>query len=109
MRLINVEPLYKKTCKLEAEAQKHLNNCAERTSDWYHWNTILCERTAFKYDILDAPIKHGKWVKKTENLDGTATYKCSNCEYEETLEASPIHYGMNYCNYCGADMGLDDE
>lgn len=50
-RLIDADDLYEKTAELEAQAL-HLVGTHE---EWQKWATILAERTAFKYDIADAP------------------------------------------------------
>ncbi len=55
--LIDARVLYKKTAKWEAQAlhmvEKTMND--EDKSEWRKWSTILTERSAFKYDIVDAP------------------------------------------------------
>ena len=50
-RLINADELYEKTAELEAQAL-HLVGSSD---EWRKWSTILAERTAFKYDVADAP------------------------------------------------------
>lgn len=66
MRLINADDLYEKTAKWEAEAfaqvQIHMHD--EDLTEWKKWSIILTERSAFKYDIADAPtIVQVDWEK----------------------------------------------
>lgn len=56
-RLADVDVLYKKALELEAEA---LHKAEENLNDkdyfeWWTWSSILTERSAFKYDVADAP------------------------------------------------------
>ncbi len=53
-RLIDASVLYEKTAEWEAQAL-HLVGTYENTEEWRRWATVLTERTAFKYDIADAP------------------------------------------------------
>ena len=55
--LIDRNALYEKTAEWEAQA---LHMCEvtmhdEDTTEWKRWSTILNERSAFKYDVADAP------------------------------------------------------
>lgn len=56
--LIDKKALYNSFAMLEAAAleqvQKHMYD--EDLTKWYRWSVILQERTAYKYDIMDAPI-----------------------------------------------------
>lgn len=68
--LIAREPLYEQAVKLEAEALKYVSKLRERdgkepSEDWKIWSAILAERTAFKFDIMDAPS-----VNKKEKNNG---------------------------------------
>lgn len=54
--LIDRNVLYAKTAEWEAQA---LHMCEatmhDDTSEWRKWSTVLTERSAFKYDVADAP------------------------------------------------------
>ncbi len=50
--------------------------------------------------------KHGRWVKKNQyfhNVD--YLYECSNCGCSI---ASDFAHSFNYCQICGAIMGLEE-
>lgn len=55
--LISRMALYEKTAKWEAQAlhmvEIHMHD--EDTTEWRKWSTILTERSAFKFDVADAP------------------------------------------------------
>lgn len=113
MRLIDADELYNKTRVLEEKAMAIINSmcvCNEKDIKKFdYWNAILNERTAFKYDIADAPTieseqKKGKW-----NTFFSDSYKvheigveCSCCGYR-------THERTTYCPNCGADMRGDNE
>ena len=72
MILIDVEPLYKKYCELEKEAISVLDTCQPDSKDFRQWSTILTERTAYKYDLQDAP-----------RVDAVPVVRCKACAYYE--------------------------
>ena len=49
-----------------------------------------------------APVRHGRWIETGKGLLGTASYKCSDCEFP-----MPFYNGYNYCPNCGAKMDLE--
>ncbi len=55
--LIDRNALYEKTAEWEATAlhmvEKTIND--EDTAKWKRWSAILTERSAFKFDVADAP------------------------------------------------------
>jgi hypothetical protein len=56
-RPIDADALYRKTAEWEAQA---LHMCEvtmndEDASEWRKWSTVLTERSAFKFDVADAP------------------------------------------------------
>ena len=58
-RLIDADALYEQTAEWEAKAlaqvEKHDPLVENQARGWAHWSVVLVERTAFKYDIADAP------------------------------------------------------
>ena len=82
-------------------------HCAE--CDSYHG--VRC-RACWVDDTLDyidsepaadvAPVRHGRWIETGKGLLGTASYKCSDCEFP-----MPFYNGYNYCPNCGAKMDLE--
>lgn len=77
----------------------------EDLSEWRRWSTILTERSAFEFDVADAPTadvverKKGEWIiNPTDAIDMMFTKpKCSECGFESAD-------GGNFCSNCGADM-----
>ena len=68
MRLIDANELYEKTAEWEAKAlhavEVTMNDKDE--TEWRKWSAILCERSAFKFDIADAPTVEAipiEWLK----------------------------------------------
>lgn len=105
MRLIDADKLAERVANLEAVAIEQVlkyEPCDEYEK-WKVWSSILNERTAFKYDLFDAPtvdpVKHGHWIFNPKDaIEMMFTLpKCSECGAE-----SPN--GGNYCMECGAKM-----
>lgn len=106
--LISRKALYDKAVTLETEAMEAvetLKKSDERTDNginvnWAIWQAILTERTAFKFDIFDAPSfgKVGHWIDLWE---GCGILKCSECGEVD----SRMYLGDKYCPNCGARMG----
>ena len=46
-----------------------------------------------------APVRHGRWIETGKGLLGTASYKCSDCEFP-----MPFSNVYKYCPNCGAKM-----
>lgn len=117
MRLIDADELLNKTANLEAVALEQVAKCSpsEDPEGWHRWSAIHVERTAFKYDLMDAPtieaepIRHGHWIERTKvhpDLlnESTYNYTCSNCGYWDTHGAN---VEVPYCWHCGAKMDED--
>ena len=115
MRLIDADVLLNKIAELEAVALEQVAKSeplADKTpSEWHRWSGILQERTAFKYDLMDAPtieaepIRHGYWVYSDEPMFGNpyGSYICSRCfPYTQPHKTS-------YCPNCGAKMDEERE
>ena len=56
--LIDKNKLYEKVAELEAQALEQASKLAQTDNieEWRRWSTILNERTAFKFDVADAPV-----------------------------------------------------
>lgn len=54
-KLIDADELYKETAEWEAQALHGVNTYDRESEDWYKWTYILNERSAFKFDVADAP------------------------------------------------------
>lgn len=106
MRLVDVEPLFERAVELEAVALEQVRKYepSEKPIEWNRWSGILGERTAFKYDLMDAPtidaepIRHGRW--ELSPFDGYWT--CNKCGNKYPYHGNMKN--MNYCPNCGAKM-----
>lgn len=103
--------LYNKTAEWEANALKYIKKLqrkplaeiseAEKV-EWFKWQAILGERSAFKFDVADAPAAdvreniHGMWI-----IDEDGNIECNVCG----------HHGVGdlYCERCGTRMDERDE
>ena len=92
--LIERKPLYELAVRLEAEALDEASKLIERgrvgevtSEDWRIWSAVLTERTAFKYDVLNAP---------SAELE---TVRCKDCKHNSLKRMSG-----NTC--CDLGMGL---
>ena len=95
--LISRQALYEKTAEWEAQAlhmvEKTMND--EDLTEWRKWSIILKERSAFKFDIADAPSverKEGRWKGR-----GFGDYECTICW-------GIVNGKTRYCPHCGAIM-----
>lgn len=75
MRLIDADKLFKKFYNLEAQAVAYVGkliarDAEEPSEEWRIWSAILCERTAFKHDIFDAP-----------TIDAIPVVRCKDCRW----------------------------
>ena len=72
MRLTDADALYEKTANWEAQAlhMVKVTMYDEDKTEWRKWSTILTERSAFKYDIADAP-----------TIDAVEVVRCEECRY----------------------------
>ena len=108
MRLIDGDALYAKAAKLEEEAMEDLLKCDfnKDHETWLKLNKVLIERTAFKFDIADAPTvedrKTGKWHQRIYSK--VEMMVCSECNSEFSYDAETGARDYNYCPYCGAKM-----
>lgn len=98
--------LYERACELESQALDYVGRIMhddEKIEEWRKWSAILNERTAFKYDVYDAPTIEER--KKGEWTDDNA---CPFCGFQPWYERD-IHT-LSFCPNCGAKMEvLSDE
>lgn len=112
VRLIDADALYEKAAEREAQAlhmcEKTMND--EDLTEWRRWLAILKERSAFKFDIADAPtidaveVVHGKWKRKMVDDGFNADWVCSECGYRVMTD----FVSYSYCPNCGAKMGVTE-
>lgn len=78
MRLIDADELLNKTANLEAVALEQVAKYepSENPREWHRWTGILQERTAFKYDLMDAP-----------TVDAVQVVRCKDCKYYEETDS----------------------
>lgn len=78
-KLIDAGVLIEQIAKLEREALQQTNKYDSLKDPvwWNRWNAILGERTAFKYDLIDAP-----------TVDAVEVVRCKDCKY--------FHYNKIY-------------
>ncbi len=51
-----------------------------------------------------AEVVHARWILERDYGDGTADYKCSNCEYDDNFFTKTLEIYIKHCPYCGAKM-----
>lgn len=105
MRPIDADVLYQKTEELEKQAREASRQAiTEPTQE--KWNTILAERSAFKYDITQMPTIDAVPVMHAKLVNPNPYGECSICGY-----LIDIRQEYNYCPNCGAKMdgGKDDD
>jgi hypothetical protein len=111
MRLIDADELLNRTANLEAVALEQVAKYepSENPREWHRWTAILTERTAFKYDLMDAPtidaepIRHGHWI--FGQTMGHSWMKCSECCVSQGGQTATF----TYCPNCGAKMDEVEE
>lgn len=92
MRLIDADALYEQTAEWENRAlnavMKTKND--EDKTEWQKWSTILAERSAFKFDVADAP-----------TVDAVEVVRCKDCKWfeRERSECHNLRYGNGWANY----------
>lgn len=90
MQLIDRAALYERTAEWEAQAlhmvEKTMND--EDTTEWKRWSTILTERSAFKFDVADAP-----------TVDAEPVVRCKDCRWYGQGCCHNPRYGDGWANY----------
>ena len=77
MRLVDGNALYEKAAEWEAQAlhmvEKTMND--EDATEWKRWSIILTERSAFKFDVADAP-----------TVDAVPVVRCRDCKHGKQMK-----------------------
>lgn len=99
MRPIDADVLYQKTEELEKQAREASRQAiTEPTQE--KWNTILAERSAFKYDITQMP-----------TIDAVPVVRCKNCKWHDGIRCfrwnSVIVTGFD--DFCSEGERKEDE
>lgn len=111
MRLIDADALYEKTAEWEAQALSQVEryNPTDSFKEWRRWSYVLKERSAFKFDVADAPtivefegdinkviVKGEEYHKQltTTWLGDFSPYQCEKCGYH-------VDSKTRYCPDCG--------
>lgn len=103
IRLIDGSALYEKVAEWEAQAlhMVEITMNDEDTTEWRKWSTILTERSAFKYDVADAPTigarATGYWITLKDEHGDIVEAVCSNCQENG-------RHDWAFCPRCGAKM-----
>lgn len=122
---IERDALYEKTAKWESLALQRVEQSVRDgdITEWRKWSAVLAERSAFKFDVADAPaadvqpVVHGRWemVGGYCTPGGDPVWRCSNC-HKGTHVYGIEHgtYGKDVsdgqwvaCPNCGAKMDLE--
>lgn len=112
---IERDALYEKTAKWENLALQMVEQTATDgdITEWRKWSAILAERSAFKFDVADAPaadvrpVVHGRWIDKKKKTYGMQTF-CSACGKHSGIGGIESNRHKPYCPNCGAKMDLED-
>ena len=105
---IDVDELIRRTEELEAVALEQVAKYAPSIDPvmWNRWTAIAKERTAFKYDLIDAPI-----------VDAVEVVRCKNCVYYNAREGFCEYLSNNYApavdmeenDFCSKGKRREDE
>lgn len=97
MRLVDVEELLNKITELESVALEQVAKSEPladmHPSEWHRWSGILQERTAFKFDLMDAP-----------TVDAVPVIRCKDCKHNSLNRKS----GNAWCDFGFGLYQLDD-
>lgn len=83
MRLIDADAFYENVAEWEAQAlhMVEMTMHDEDNAEWKRWSTILTERSAFKFNVADAP-----------TIDAIPVVRCRDCQNR---------YEYLFCGYMG--------
>ena len=100
MRTINVDAL------IEKFEKDKFDRCRDDYQSGYNDGMLHAEVVADNFPTVDAvPVKHGKWIQRTEYIDdmGFTGCRCSECNYWKPMGE------WHYCPNCGARMDAERE
>ena len=104
MRLIDGDALYNQTAEWENRAlnavMKTMND--EDKTEWEKWSTILAERSAFKFDVADAPTVDAVTIEELEQLRDEMA-KCDGGDSYLVYYGHEFRTDMGYA-FDGIDM-----
>lgn len=94
---------------VDAEPVRHESNTtfiATSNLDSYADRIIVGQNTLCKVYYADEPVRHGRWVNKTERIYADLNYRfdCSACSH--IFYAAGIET-FKYCPNCGAKMDAE--
>lgn len=101
MRLVDADKLAERVANLEAVALEQVEKLEpnDEHEKWKVWSAILNERTAFKFDLFDAP-----------TVDAVEVVRCKDCKwYEESKhsELRPNRFCYRLRNDNGVPVGYN--
>lgn len=83
------------------DADALIENIVETAKDLRTLSTKTIGEAIHKTPIIDAePVRHGKWISQGDC--GVTECSCCGWNIEECV-------GWNYCPYCGAKMGVEND
>lgn len=101
MRLIDVEELLNKITELESVALEQVAKSGPladmHPGDWYMWTGILQERTAFKFDLMDAP-----------TVDAVPVVRCKDCKHKYNDGNQIICQRLYWCDGTNFEPSAED-
>jgi hypothetical protein len=99
MRLIDADALYEKTAEWEAQAlaQTERYNPIDSRDEWLRWSFVLKERSAFKFDVADAP-----------TIDAVPVIRCKDCKHYDIEIPSRCIKDRCYCATVDSFMKTTD-
>lgn len=57
-----------------------------------------------QFNAHNSKVIHGYWIHERDIDDVTSDYKCSVCDFDNTLYDSLIEKFYRYCPYCGSRL-----
>lgn len=83
-----------------------IHYCEYDLDNYRSFSAVTDDEIAEMPTIDAAPVRHGRWIMEQDYKDGTADFKCSNCEYDDNFFTKTLEIYIKYCPHCGAKMDL---
>lgn len=64
---------------------------------------LICSMLEAAPTVDARPVVHGRWIFEQAYENGTADYKCSICDFDDSFPIGNFTY-RNYCPNCGSQM-----